>query len=108
MISDIVGMAANPTPLNILNRSQNMLSSMAMPTARAEELARIFSGKTPQEIEAILKELEAHAQRRAGQTQQYQRAAGSAPVTGVQTVVGQTPEEKTPDEVIGDLRQGRF
>lgn len=108
MISDIVGMAANPTPLNILNRSQNMLSSMAMPTARAEELARIFSGRTPQEIEAILKELEAHAQRRAGQAQQYQRAAGSAPVTGVQTVVGQTPEEKTPDEVIGDLRQGRF
>lgn len=108
MLSDIVGMAASPTPLNILTRGQNILSRISVPEKRSEELARIFSGKTPQEIEAILKELEAHAQGRAGQVQQYQRAAGSAPVVGVQTAVGQTPEEKTPDEIVGDLRQGRF
>ena len=108
MLSDVIGMAANPTPLNVATRAANIWQRQAVPEARSQELARIFSGKTPQEIEEILKELEAHAQRRAGQAQQYQRAAGSAPVTGVQTVVGQTPEEKTPDEVIGDLRQGRF
>ena len=108
MLADVVGMAANPTPLNVATRAANIWQRQAVPEARSRELARIFSGKTPQEIEAILKELEAHAQRRAGQAQQYQRAAGSAPVTGVQTVVGQTPEEKTPDEVIEDLRQGRF
>jgi hypothetical protein len=108
MLADVVGMAANPTPLNVATRAANIWQRQAVPEARSQELARIFSGKTPQEIEAILGELEAHAQRRAGQAQQYQRAAGSGPVTGVQTVVGQTPEEKTPDEVIGDLRQGRF
>jgi hypothetical protein len=108
MLADVVGMATNPTPLNIATRASNIWQRQAVPEARSQELARIFSGRTPQEIEEILKQLEAHAQKRAGQVQKYQRAAGSAPVTGVQTVVGQTPEEKTPDEVIGDLRQGRF
>jgi hypothetical protein len=94
--------------LNLFNRAQNVFSRIAEPEARARELARIFSGSTPQQIREVLDQLERHQQRRVAQGARYQSAARGAPIVGTQTVVGQTPEDPSREEVTRDLRSGRF
>jgi hypothetical protein len=108
MLSDIAGFAANPSAPNLINKAQNVFSRIAEPEARARELARIFSGSTPQQIKDILDQLEKHQQRRVVQGARYQSAARGAPVVGTQTVVGQTPEDPEREDVTRDLRSGRF
>jgi hypothetical protein len=77
---------------NLMDLAGNVFAGRGMPEARAEELARLFSGATQQEIEAVLRTLEAHSLRRGAQAQTTARVGATAPAAVNVPLVGRFPE----------------
>jgi hypothetical protein len=63
-----------------------------MPEERAKEVARLFGGATQQEIDAVLRTLEAHSLQRGAQFQTARRALPAAPVAPATAATGRFPE----------------
>lgn len=74
------GAAATGSPTQLFHAAADIFKRLPMGEARATELARLFQASTPQEIDAVLRTLEAHSAQRAAQAQRRGRVV--APVRG--------------------------
>lgn len=77
---------------NLFALASNVFKRPGMPEARAEELARLFGGASQQEIDAVLRTLEAHSLQRGSQLQAAKRAMPAAPISPATAATGRFPE----------------
>jgi hypothetical protein len=77
---------------NLFTLAKNIYNTAPMPEERAKEVARLFGGATQQEIDAVLRTLEAHSLQRGAQFQTARRALPAAPVAPATAATGRFPE----------------